>query len=323
MRPRALALRALGLGDLLAGVPALRTLRRALPGHEIVLAAPQVMAPLVALVDGVHHLPTAELAPIPWPHDRAPEIAVDLHGNGPASARLLAALGPDRLLAFAPGWSSGLPSGRPGPAWRRDEHERHRWCRLVSQGLGAPVSPDDADDVRLPDPGPSVRPGAVVVHPGAAAPSRRWPVERFAAVAAELASRTGGAGGSEVVVTGGPAEAALAQEVAARAGLAPDAVLAGRTGLPLRGLAALVAHARLVVCGDTGLAHLASAFATPSVVLMGPIAPTLWGPPASGPHIALWRGDPRTPGDPHGRTLDPALAALSVDDVLAAAAVLL
>ncbi|MBZ4016448.1 glycosyl transferase, partial [Streptomyces purpurogeneiscleroticus] len=39
-RPRLLVLRALGLGDLLAGVPALRAVRRHFPGHAIVLAAP-------------------------------------------------------------------------------------------------------------------------------------------------------------------------------------------------------------------------------------------------------------------------------------------
>jgi ADP-heptose:LPS heptosyltransferase len=72
-------------------------------------------------------------------------------------------------------------------------------------------------------------------------------------------------------------------------GLGPQAVLAGRTDL--LGLSALVASARLLVGPDTGVAHLATAFGTPSVVLFGPTSPALWGPPADRPqHRALWAG---------------------------------
>lgn len=83
-------------------------------------------------------------------------------------------------------------------------------------------------------------------------------------------------------------------------------------------LAAVVAGARLVVCGDTGVAHLATAYRTPSVLLFGPMSPARWGP-RSGPHTVLWKGDGR--GDPHGERPDPALLALRTDDVLAAARV--
>ena len=96
---------------------------------------------------------------------------------------------------------------------------------------------------------------------------------RFAAVAGELARL-----GHQVVVTGSAAERPLAMDVARRAGLPPQSVLAGRTSLAA--LAALTASARLVVSGDTGLAHLATAYARPSVVLFGPVPPAEWGPPS-------------------------------------------
>jgi len=296
--PRLLVYRAIGLGDFLAGVPALRMLRAALPGHRLVLAAPQVLAPLVELCGAVDdHLPTAELAPPAW-EGRPPEVAVDLHGNGPASRRLLEALAPGRLVAFGP----------PGPRWEADEHEVVRWCRLVEESFGVPSRPEDLL-LRAPDV-PSPAPGAVVVHPGAASGSRRWPPERFAEVARHLAAR-----GAEVVVTGSDREAALAEDVRRRAGLAPTALLAGRTDLA--GLAALVSSARLLLSGDTGVAHLATAFATPSVVLFGPVPPELWGPARPGPHTVLWHGTGR--GDPHGREVDPALLRIRVDEVLDAA----
>jgi ADP-heptose:LPS heptosyltransferase len=120
--------------------------------------------------------------------------------------------------------------------------------------------------------------------------------------------------GHPVVVTGTGDERPLAEEVRRRAGLPPETVLAGRTDLAE--LAVLVSAARLVTCGDTGMAHLASAYRTPSVVLFGPTSPRLWGPPRDGPHTVLWRGDGT--GDPSGAAPDPALLALSVEEVLEA-----
>jgi ADP-heptose:LPS heptosyltransferase len=148
--------------------------------------------------------------------------------------------------------------------------------------------------------------GATLVHPGAASPSRRWPPERFAAVArAELAA------GRRVIVTGGPAEGALAGDVADRAGLPTSAVHAGQGGVLAIGR--LVAAAGRVVCGDTGIAHLATALRTPSVVLFGPTSPAQWGPPPDRPwHRPLWAGGR---GDPHGQLPDPGLLAIDVDQV--------
>jgi uncharacterized protein YjbJ (UPF0337 family) len=90
-------------------------------------------------------------------------------------------------------------------------------------------------------------------------------------------------------------------------------VLAGRTGLIE--LAAVVASAGRVLCGDTGVGHLATAFGTPSVLLFGPTPPSEWGPPTGRErHVVLHRGGR---GDPHGGEPDPGLLAISVDDVLA------
>ncbi|MDQ1740239.1 MAG: hypothetical protein QOE53_1891, partial [Pseudonocardiales bacterium] len=255
-RPVALALRALGLGDFLTGLPALGLIKQALPGHEVVLAAPAVFAPLVPLIPAVDRLlPAAELAPIS-PVPARLDVAIDLHGNGPASRRLLSVLKPRQLYGFA-----DPAGGLTGPSWLAGEHEVRRWCRLVREVL--PVSPRDGDCqavgcLRLP---PVAMPDSLtVLHPGAAAPSRRWPAERFAVVAATLRGH-----GHRVVITGGPAEASLVQAVAGDAGV--PALL----GLRLPELISLIGRARLVICGDTGVAHVASNFGTPSVLLFGPV----------------------------------------------------
>jgi ADP-heptose:LPS heptosyltransferase len=302
-RPIVVVLRPLGLGDLLTGVPAIRAVRAAVPGHRLVLATTEALRPLAGLVDAVDEvLPARELEPLDW-SGPPPELAVDLHGKGPASHEVVAALHPQRLLTFA-------SPGHPGPTWYPDEHEVRRWCRLVAEGLGVQADPD-ALDLAVPAEPPLVR-GAALVHPGAAFPGRRWPAERFAAVARHLA-----AAGEDVRITGGPAEVGLATTVAAQAGLGEEAVLAGRTST--LELAALVAAARVVVSGDTGTAHLASAYRRPSVVLFGPVSPALWGPPPRPHHVVVWHGEVHGgAGDPRGTELDPALARTTVEEVTAA-----
>jgi ADP-heptose:LPS heptosyltransferase len=303
-----LVYRALGLGDFLAGVPAVRAIRRALPKHRLVFATAPGLEPLVPLVGGIDDvLPSRALQPLSW-LGPPPDVAVNLHGRGPQSHRVVAALRPGRLVAFGNDLVRVI-----GPPWRDEEYEVRRWCRLVEAKLHVDA-PDD--DLLLCRPAVAAPfDGAVVVHPGAASAGRRWPVERFAAVARHLMAR---GGRRPVVVTGSAAEAELAEAVCTLAGLPPSAALAGRT--PLDQLAALIASAALLVSNDTGVAHLASAFRTPSVVLFGPTTPAAWGPPASGPHLALWHGPS---GDAHGDLLDPALATIQVDEVVAAADTLL
>jgi hypothetical protein len=281
--------------------------RRAFAGHRIVLAAPQVLAGLAPLTGALDELlPTGELQPVRW-HGPPPEVAIDLHGRGPASHRLVAALQPRRLIVFGGPYGGGFT----GPPWHPGEHEVARWCRLCA----ASGIPADPGDLLLGDPQPPRGTGATsltLIHPGAASGSRRWPAARFAAVARQLAGA-----GHQIRLTGSAAERDLAQRVASLAGLPAECVLAGTTSLP--GLAALTASARLVICGDTGMSHLASAYARPSVTLFGPVPPAEWGPPAHPRHQVLWRAGPGYRGDPHGTRPDPALRAVTVADVLGAA----
>jgi ADP-heptose:LPS heptosyltransferase len=81
----------------------------------------------------------------------------------------------------------------------------------------------------------------------------------------------------------------------------------------------VIGAAGRVVCGDTGVAHLATALAVPSVVLFGPTSPAHWGPPPSPRHRVLWAG--RT-GDPHGNRPHDGLLDIQARDVLAELAAL-
>ena len=347
-----LVLRALGLGDALTGVPALRGLRRLHPGRPLLLAAPRVIGEWLTdlgLVDGC--VPTSGLDDEPPGLRVGPHDAVNLHGCGPQSHALLLAGGPRSLLAFTPAddgrVGDEVEAVAPGlPAWRSDEHEVLRWCRLVTSA-GGPCSPEDlrlgppfhlwrasaANQARIPQDhathdggaegdGPAGGDGLargearpyVMLHPGAASGSRRWPVDRWVHVVREVSRR------ADVRLTGSDDERALCETVAERAGLAAASVTAGSLDLP--SLLDLVAHAALLVCGDTGVAHVATATGTPSVLLFGPVSPELWGPAIdTDRHTCLWHGDGT--GDPHADAPDPALLRITPAEVLAAADTLL
>jgi ADP-heptose:LPS heptosyltransferase len=304
-----LVLRALGLGDLCTAVPALRALSAHFPQHRVLLAAPAWQRPL-AVAAGVHDIVAvqgaigspADLEPLP-DHLRGVDVAVNLHGRGPESSRRLETLRPRRLIAFE---HEAVERTMCGPRWLPDEHEVRRWCRLLTEvGIDA-----DPSDLQLPSPEITPpEPGVVVVHPGAASAARRWPGERFAAVVSGLVRA-----GHRVAVTGSGGEVPLCEhvaEVGSTSGSGEVVVLAGRTSVTE--LAATVASAVAVITNDTGVAHLATAFSTPSVVLFGPTPPHRWGPPPSPLHRAIWTG--RT-GDPHAAHVDPGLLEIGVDEVL-------
>lgn len=304
-------LRALGLGDMLTAVPALRAIARAYPDERRLLAAPAWLAPLLPLirVDGepcLHDLvEVAGLGADPERLPQRPSVAIDLHGAGPESHRLLLGTEPERLIAFR---NDAIPATAGLPEWDPDEHEVRRWCRLL-ECFGIEADPGELGierpDVQLPE----WAQGATLIHPGAASASRRWPPERWAAVA-----RHEREGGREVLVTGSRDELGLARWIATEAGLDPRREIAGR--IDVGTLAAFVAAADVLVCGDTGVAHLATALRVPSVLLFGPTSPRRWGPPADREiHRVLWEG---RGGDPHAAEVDPGLLEIDAEEALAA-----
>jgi ADP-heptose:LPS heptosyltransferase len=136
--------------------------------------------------------------------------------------------------------------------------------------------------------------GFALLLPGASPlrPGKRWPAAKFGEVAAAL--------GRPVVICGGPAEAAIAQEIVA---LAPGALdLTGKTDL--RQLAAVARRAALAIGNDSGPTHVAAAAGCPTLALFGGESdPALCAPRGA---VTVLRRDP--------------LAALGVAEVLQSAA---
>lgn len=208
-------------------------------------------------------------------------IATSFHQSALPLALLLRHAGVPTIAAISEDYPGSLLDVRhrdPG-----DVHEAERGLDLVAT-LGYAL-PDD-DDGRLVIERTGERPAEVpdgeylVVHPGASVPARAWEPEHNRALVERLADT-----GRHVVVTGGPDERELTAHVAGPS--RPEVTdLGGATDFAE--LAEVVAHAAVIVVGNTGPAHLAAAVGTPVVSLFAPTVPTERWRPWMVPHELLF-----------------------------------
>ncbi len=111
----------------------------------------------------------------------------------------------------------------------------------------------------------------IVIHPGAGAPVKLWRAEGFAQVGDHLAERYK----ARLLITGSSQEEGLAREIASHMRSEPM-IAAGQT--TLGEMAALMAHADLVMGVDSGPMHLAVAQGVPTIHLYGPVDHRTFGP---------------------------------------------
>jgi lipopolysaccharide heptosyltransferase II len=117
----------------------------------------------------------------------------------------------------------------------------------------------------------------VVLHPGSRGSARNWSPEKFA----ELAGRLSAHEGIRLVVTGGPGEEEIAQEVVNQAGPRALKIV---NAFSLIEYAALVQRASLFVANSTGTLHIAAAVGTPVIGFypqQAPLSAKRWGPYAA------------------------------------------
>ncbi len=289
---RIAVLRALFLGDFLCAEPALRALKARFPLAELTFIGLPWIEPFLRRYACVDHFlafpgcegieeapydPAATEAFLARARDMRFDLAIQMHGSGPASNAFVAGLGAPVSLGYT-------PHGQPGPLTKSvpypgdSVHEVRKWLGLVAH-IGAtaaarpqlPVTAEEEQDAeRLLQPLDRRRP-VVAIHPGARDPRRRWPAERFAA----LADRLWEAYGCQVVLTGTAEDASLNGAVSG-ACHAPILDLTGKTEIGC--LAALLDRVDLLVTNDTGPSHVAWARGVPSVVLFGPTDPARWAP---------------------------------------------
>ena len=292
---RILIVRLGSLGDIVHALPVAAALRRALPDARIDWVVDERHRELLDLVPVVdrrlvwrtHSAPAWRSAPglIAELRRARYDAVLDLQGLI-KSAVLARAAGGRRTIGLPrthlrEGTASVFYSetARPPDA----PHVVHVVALNLSLAAALGVKPDiwefplqvepgaatAADDVRqrlgLPDGG-----RYAVLNPGAAWPNKRWPPERFGAIAQRLRVRHD----LPVAVVWGPGEEALAKAVTDVSD--GTATVTGRT--TLAGLVAVLRDAALLVSGDTGPLHLAAAVSTPVVGIYGPTNPERNGP---------------------------------------------
>lgn len=129
---------------------------------------------------------------------------------------------------------------------------------------------------------------AVLIHVGASTRYKRWSVENYAGLINRILADAALAlpGDAVIGLVGGPGDVACAREIAGLVDQATRvAVLAG--DVPFARTADRIGRARIFIGGDSGLAHLAVALGTPTVVMFGPSDPRKWG--VTGPSNAIVR----------------------------------
>ncbi|MBS1606705.1 MAG: glycosyltransferase family 9 protein [Bacteroidetes bacterium] len=282
--------RALQLGDMLNVVPAVRALRMAFPDAEIVLLGLPWAAGFVRRFDcyfdrwmhfpGFPGLPEQEYDATAFAkflqkvRGEEFDLLLQMQGDGTIVNDLLAGFGA-RLLAGFHTAESRMESAFfvEYPAL---EHEIRRHLALMAH-LGIPRAGEDlefpltaADEEELGRLGLPLEPGKYVcIHPGSRGVWRQWPPDHFALVADICGER-----GLDIVVTGTADERDISREVIGHL-RHPAIDVTGLTSVGAMGV--LLRGASLLVSNCTGVAHMASALRTPSVVISMDGEPFRWG----------------------------------------------
>ena len=280
------------VGDAVMTVPALRELRRLLPGAYITLATRPWAKELFADADFLDDLLiydrrgtwSAVKQSAEWRRGRF-DLAVIFPNAFEAALIPALARVPLRIGYATDARSRLLTNPLPVPEWRSSRHEVFYYLNIVTElerALGGPeqipeLIPDASLHISEPRQAEAtgllrahgVREGRsmVALCPGSInSRAKRWPAERYAALADSLIGELD----AEVLLIGSPEELEVSQEVGQKMRNKP-VMLTGKTTLAQ--VAAVLSLVDLLVTNDTGPAHIASALGRPTLVIFGPTNP--------------------------------------------------
>ena len=299
---RVLVVRLRSIGDTVLTTPSLIALRRALPDAQIDVLLEPWVAPLLEdldVIDNVLTVPDGLVKRLQTAWDlrgRRYDAAINLHG-GTTATMLTGATGARYRVGYDGYQYSFLHTHRYPPAvdyWNSPvAHSAEQQLALLGYAgievrdrpksrLTVTEKADAAIDQRLAD---LDRPIALL-HPAAAFQTKQWPTANFARTAEYLAER----GLHSVAIASRPENQVL--ELLKSESKVP---LTTFNDLTLPEITALASRAHLFVGNDSGIAHIAAAVNTPSVVIFGSSNRGHWSPWTDAPHEIVFNEMPCQP----------------------------
>ena len=304
---RVLLVRLRSIGDTVLATPSIFALKRFLPHAQIDILLEGWVAPLLSGFPDVDNVITLDRASVASRAQVARrlrqtryDVAYNLHG-GTTATLLTRASGAKHRVGFKTYQYARLHnhlSPSPIMLWGRDKtHSVEQQLALVGW-TGVPVtdrpstclgvSPEASAKIRdrLTAAGLNSNQSFALIHPAAAFATKQWAVEKFAKVIEDLAARS-----IPSVILVAPSERVLGFELE-KLSSTPAIIL---NDLTLPEVVALCGCARLFVGNDSGIAHVAAAMDTPSVVIFGSSNRVHWQPWTKAPSEVVFEDMPCQP----------------------------
>jgi len=295
---RVLVVRLRSIGDTVLATPSLIALKRFLPDAKIDILLEDWVAPVLEGFDSVDEVLIAgkttveKLRTIRELRKRKYNVVFNLHGGTTSTFFTFASGSPHRVgyQGYRNSFLLNHKLSSSADFWGREKtHSAEQQLALLGF-VGIPV--EDRPKSRLA-PQAETRPvGRVplapyaLLHPAAAFTTKQWPTENFARTAEFLAER-----GMATVAVAAKHERAVLDALVAES----KVPIVAFDDLSLPEITTLASRATLFVGNDSGIAHMAAAVGTPTVVIFGSSNRDHWYPWTDAPNEMVFESLPCQP----------------------------
>lgn len=292
---RVLVVKLRSIGDTVLATPSLFALRRFLPNTQIDILLEEWVAPVIegqGLVDNVIAVGESIASKFAVARElrrHEYDVAFNLHG-GTTATFFVRAAGARHRVGYSHYQYSFLYNHLLSSAtdfWRQERiHSAEQQLALLGS-VGIPVGDRPKSRLVVTDRGRTARVDEwherghyALLHPGTAFFTKQWSPENFARTADFLAAK-----GFSVITVGSKDESNILDRLSAAARVPVTTF----DDLTLPEIMALASGANIFIGNDSGIAHIAAAVETPSVVIFGSSNRNHWRPWSDAPHEIVYQ----------------------------------